>query len=165
MSFAWFYLSRNWSISSHKFWYVCFNFHFVQNILKFLLRFLLWPMCYFTSMLVYLKYFWVSQSSFFCWFLFNSIVAWEQALYDLYSFLFQDFSCQKWDCHEDLCINLLYSRLFLWARGLYWNSLMYPANSYWAPSEDQVYMQDFFQHWNLELTSKTQDAQLNLNFR
>lgn len=63
-----------------------YHFHLVHNILKFLLKFLLWPMCPLKMCGLISKYLGVSQLSFCYWCLVNSIVVWEQILYNFYPF-------------------------------------------------------------------------------
>ena len=53
-------------IAFHKFDNLCFHFHLIQNILKFLLRFILWPMCYFEVCCVEFPW-WYSDYESTCW--------------------------------------------------------------------------------------------------
>ena len=63
-----------------------FHFHLVHNILKFLLKFLLWPMCRLKMCGLISKYLRILQLSFCYWCLVNSTVVWEQIWYDFYPF-------------------------------------------------------------------------------
>lgn len=78
-----------WTVfaTSHKL--VCFHFYVVQNIFKFLFRFLLWSLIYLEVFCSISMYFEIFHLSFCYWLLINSIVVWEQTLYDFY-FFFSD---------------------------------------------------------------------------